>query len=193
MIAVENQEPQATFVIDLVNAHRQNEIEVALLAASASENDKSKLFPGNAAFFKERVKKLGWDDLPIVPMPGIFGLSYIDFCFFVGDNEAFERDVDALWQVIAPNVPQKPSDHLADGQQLNDETIQSYELSKWRNTWCDVISAYSHIHAGRDIYVTNNTSDFQRKARSLANLGMEQIATPANVRNLIKRLEQVAK
>lgn len=190
MIEVENLGPQAAFVIDLVNAHRKGEFEVALLAASASENNRSKLFPGNAAFFKKRVKQLGWDDLPIVPMPGILGLSYFDFCFYVGDGEAFERDVDALWQVIAPNVLRKPSDHLADGQKLNDDMIQSRELAKWRNTWCDVISAYSHIHAARDLYVTNNTSDFQKKAPALAKLGMNHISTPTDALGLVEILRQ---
>jgi hypothetical protein len=62
---------------------------------------------------------------------------------------------------------------------LDDNAIQSEELSKWRNTWCDVISAYSHIHDGRDVFVTNNTRDFQKNSAALSRLGMTQIYTPA--------------
>ena len=189
VIEVEEGRSQASCVTDLVNAHRNGELEVALLAASASENTKSKLFPGNSGVFKRRVAQLGWDDLPLVPMPGIYGLSYWDFCFYVGDGEDFKRDMDALWQIIAPKMQSNPSDHLADVQTLDDNWIQSEALSKWRNAWCDVVSAYSHIHAGRDIFVTNNTRDFQKNADALALQGMENISTPAETRSLMEKLK----
>lgn len=179
IIEVEEHQPQAAAVIGLVKAHRRCEIEVALLAASASENMKSRRFPGNAIFFQKRILALGWQDLPIVPMPAIEGLSYWDFCYYVGDGEKFERDMDAIWCVIAPKIARNPAQHLPTGTKLTSETIQSKDLSKWRNTWCDVISAYSHIHEGRDVFVTNNTRDFQRNYSQLSHLGMRYIYTPA--------------
>lgn len=175
-------------MIDLVNRHRQGQFEVALLAASASENSKSKRFPGNANLFKDRVSALGWNDLPLVPMPGIFGLSYWDFCYIVGDGNKFKRDMDALWCVIAPKVPRSPSEHLPTGVSLTDGAIQSEELSKWRNAWCDVISAYSHIHDDRDVFVTNNTRDFQGNSEALSRLGMKHIFTPAETLSGLAKL-----
>lgn len=179
VIELEEQRPQAASVQSLVDAHRRQEIEVALLAASASENTKSKLFPGNAKLFFERVKALGLDDLPLVPMPAIVGLSYFDNAFWVSDAEEFERLKSALWAVMAPNVAIKPIDHLPEGQKLTDDAIQSEALSKWRNVWCDVISAYSHIHAKRDVFVTSNTKDFQKHREQLSKLGMAVILTPS--------------
>lgn len=179
VIEVEEDRPQAPHVVDLINCHRQGQFEVALLAASASENSKSKRFPGSAKLFQDRVSTLGWQDLPLVTMPGIPGLSYWDFCYYVDDGESFERDMDALWSVIAPKVPREPSEHLPFGALITDDAIQSEPLSKWRNTWCDVISAYSHIHDGRDVFVTNNTRDFQKNSEVLSRLGMKHIYTPA--------------
>ncbi len=190
IIEVEENRPQANHVNELISFHRMGRFEVALLAASASENNKSKRFPGNASAFKDRVAALGWQDLPLVPMPGVFGLSYWDFCYCVEDGEEFERDRDAIWQTIAPSVPREPVDHLAEGQKVTDETIQSEELAKWRNIWCDVISAYSHIHEGRDVFVTNNTRDFQKNAGKLFKLGMKHISTPAMA---LATIEQIAK
>lgn len=188
VIEVEEARPQCSDVLDLVALHRGGELEVSLLAASASENTKSRRFPGNAGLFRDRITALGWDDLPLVPMPAVFGLSYFDFCYWVGDGDAFDHDMDALWRIIAPRVQRKPADHLGDGVNLDDETVQSEGLSKWRNTWCDVISAYSHIHEGRDVFVTNNTKDFQRNADALAELGMKQICRPMDASNLISKL-----
>lgn len=179
VIEVEEDRPQAAHVVDLINRHRQGQFEVALLAASASENSKSKRFPGSAKIFKNKVSALGWQDLPIVPMPGITGLSYWDFCYYVDDGEKFERDMDALWSAIAPKVPREPSEHLIFGASMTDDLIQSEPLSKWRNAWCDVISAYSHIHDCRDVFVTNNTRDFQKNYEVLSRLGMKHIYTPA--------------
>ena len=179
VIEVEEDRPQAAYVTDLINSHRNGQFEVALLAASASENTKSKRFPGNAGIFLERVSALGWEDLPLVRMPCVWGLSYWNFCYYVGDGEKFERSMNALWYVIAPNIPRKPSEHLPPGMGMLDDTIQSEQLRKWRNTWCDVISAYSHIQEGRDIFVTNNTKDFQKNFEKLSELGMNHISTPA--------------
>ena len=186
VIEVEEHRRQATFVIDLVGRHRSGEFEVALLAASASENTKSKLFPGNAKLFKDRVAHLGWNDLPIVPMPAVWGLSYWDFCFYT--DATFEPKFDALWTAIVPTVPRKASDHLQMGQSLDVDSLQSEALAKWRNTWCDVMSAFSHIHAARDIFVTNNTSDFQRNMPKLSPLGMQNICIPEDARRLISSL-----
>ncbi|KRS11048.1 hypothetical protein XM53_18385 [Roseovarius atlanticus] len=178
VIEVEECRADAPTIIELVDHHRAGAAEVALLAASASENAKSKRFPGNSRLFQDRISLLGWSDLPLVPMPAIIGLSYIDFCYIVGDGDDFERKMDALWQVIAPNVNRHAVSYLKEGEKLTDDAIQSVELSRWRNTWCDVVSAYSHIAAGRDVFVTKNTKDFQRNAHKLARLGMEKICKP---------------
>jgi len=187
VIEVEECRPQATYVNELICCHRQKRVEVALLAASASENSKSKRFPGNAEVFKHRISELGWQDLPIVPMPAIIGLSYWNFSYLVGDDEVFKRDMDAIWRAIAPNIPREPSEHLPTGMQMTEVAIQSEALSRWRNTWCDVISAYSHIHDGRDIFVTNNTRDFQRNSDSLSRLGMKHICTPAEALDRVSK------
>lgn len=191
VIEVEEDRPQAHSVTDLIRLHRLERFEVALLAASASENTKSKLFPGNANVFKTRISALNWQDLPLVPMPSVIGLSYIDFSYIVEDGEKFKRDMDAIWRVIAPNIPRKPVDYLPEGMQLDDDTIQSEELSKWRNTWCDVISAYSHIHADWDVFVTNNTKDFQKNASALSKLGMKHISKPAAALATIEQIRSV--
>ncbi len=188
VIEVEEKQPQAAYVIDLINRHRKGQFEVALLAASASENMNSKRLPGNAEIFLKRVLALGWQDLPLVPMPAISDLSYWDNCYYVDDGDKFERDFDALWLVIAPNTPRKASEHLPLGMEMTGGAIQSEALSKWRNKWCDVISAYSHIKEGRDIFVTNNTRDFQRNFEKLSELGMKHICIPAETNATVVKI-----
>lgn len=125
VIEVEEQRAQAASVKALVEAHRQKKIDVALLAASASENTRSRTFPGNAHLFMDRLAKLGWQDLPLVPMPAIIGLCYINYAYIVGNEDEYEAQMDALRAVIAPNVKRNPTDHLIAGQILDDISIQS--------------------------------------------------------------------
>ena len=72
VIEVEENRSQAADVVDLINLHKRWRFEVALLPALASESSKSKQFPGSAEFFRDRVSALGWQNLPIVPMPGVW-------------------------------------------------------------------------------------------------------------------------
>ncbi|WP_286909141.1 hypothetical protein [Roseovarius sp.] len=178
IVELEQKQAQAPFILQLVEAHRSKQIEVALLAASASENARSKLFPGNAEVFKQKIAHVGLADLPLVPMPAIAGLSYWDFAYYVGDEENYEEQFGKLWEIIAPKVGREIADHLPEGHPIDDEAIQSERLAKWRNAWCDVMSAYCHIRYKRDCFVTNNTKDFQRNEPQLLRLGMQRILNP---------------
>lgn len=189
VIEVENDQPQANAVSDLVAAHRKGELKVAVLAASASENTKSKEMPQTATHFQDRLDNLGWSDLPLVPVPCVIGLIFIGSSFPIDDGPKFERKIDELWQIIAPSIPREPKDNFPDAMSIDDNWLQSKALSKWRNAWCDVISAYSHIHAKRDIFVTNNLKDFQKHSRKLASLGMKHISSADNTVSLITSLE----
>lgn len=190
VIEAENEGDQVASVLELVDLHRNGEIEVALFAASASENNRSKRFPGSAKEFKERIEKLGWSDLPLVPMPAIIGLSFFDFSYWVGDANEFKEKFDELWKIIAPNVDRDFRSHVATGPGLSDDdVIQSAELKKWRNTWCDVMTAYCHIREKRDLLVTLNTSDFQRRSTKLSALGMSNICEPKEALRFIRKLE----
>lgn len=186
VIEVEDDRAQAKDVVELIRLHRRGDIEVALLAASASENTKSQEFPKNATLFRDRIAKLGWESLPLVPMPCVIGLTYIGCTYIVKDAAEYKALVDALRSVIAPNLARRPHEYLGNGQTLDDGTIGSRELQRWRNYWCDVHSAYSHIKAGRDVFVTCNTRDFQKHRSKLAQLGMGCIVTPEEAVKLMR-------
>ena len=179
LIEIEDGRPQSNAVKALVEHHRSGLCDVALLATSASENSRSMRFPGNAALFQERIQKLGLDDLPILLAPGVWGLTYLDLAFWVDEKE-FEFLYPALWKAMFPKVNAEARSYLAIDETFDDEFIQSEALSSWRNRWCDVMSAYSHIYAKRDIFVTLNSRDFQKNGVQLAALGIGSILTPAD-------------
>ncbi|MFN4157658.1 MAG: hypothetical protein ACK4GO_04540 [Gemmobacter sp.] len=184
VIEVEEGRSQSSHVLALVDAHRRQRVNVALLAASASENTGSRVFPGSARAFLSRVERIGWHDLPIVLVPAIISLTFLDYSYIVNEEE-FPKQFDGVWSAMFPNFRRDPREHLAAGTALNDASIQSPTLCKWRNAWCDVMSAISHIDSQRDVFVTNNTRDFQRNATALAAFGMGRIETPENAAALL--------
>jgi len=113
---------------------------------------------------------LGWDDIDLVLGPAVTGLSYIGLCKLVDDR--FEVEVDALWHAMFPNIDRD----LPDG--TTQENLWSPQFKRWRNAWCDVHTVWTHINSGRDIFVTLNTSDFQRHAKQLGPHGLKRVMTP---------------
>lgn len=174
MIAVENGEPESAAIIELVQLHRSQVVDVGITTVSASESlSGSKRFPASALLFIERLNKLGWQDLTWVLGPGISSLSYIGFSKIVGESFTIERD--AIWGIIGGKQQQAlPSD-------LPEEKLHSAEYSGWRNVWCDVHTLWAHIDAKRDVFVTTNTKDFQNKAVQLKNVGLRSAMKPSEV------------
>lgn len=178
VIALENNEASSGAIRSLIGLHRAGQIEVALLAASASESTRSKTFPENGRLFSERIVALCLDDLPLVPVPGVTSLTYLSPHTVLVDGAEFERLTDALWRTMFPKISKNPVDYLPLGQKLTDELIWSTEFKPWRNKFCDVITAYSHIASGRDILVTTNTDDFQSNRNALEALGLRAVLKP---------------
>jgi hypothetical protein len=146
-------------------------ISVGLTTVSASENlAGSKEFPGSAEQFRERIDRLGWSDLDLVLGPMVFGLTYWGLSKWVSND--FDAQSDRIWQILFPNIARAlPSE-------LRDEELRSPKWKKWRNAWCDVHTLWTHIDAGRDVLVTSNTKDFQRKAEALEAIGLRCVQTP---------------
>ena len=169
----------------LVELHRSGACEVSVLATSASENLRgSRTLPGSYDLFRKRLEALGWSDLSAEPTLFAVGLTSIGSSKIAGDYE--HTLIDALWRIIAPNVERDPRRHCPPLLVSDEDWIASKDLAKWRNTWCDVHSVHSHISAGRDVFVTTNTTDFQRNADSLALLGLRRIALPKEAVALVE-------
>ncbi len=170
VIAVENNEPSAKAIRKLIGLHRENAIEVALLATSASENlSKMAGFPATYSKFSARIDEIGWADLPVLLTPGVIGLTFIGRCFIV-DSNRYNKLSNDLWETIFQNFPRNPKDYSEDSSERDQR--------RWRNAWCDVHSLYTHVHFKRDCFVTLNTNDFQNKEGHLKELGSGEILTP---------------
>ncbi|WP_171174568.1 hypothetical protein [Ruegeria sp. HKCCD8929] len=178
VIAVEKQDADSRYIKKIISLHNQGVHEVGLVATSASESLRgSKSLPASTNDFFERIEKLGWGNLPIVPTPAAWGMTYWSFGFW--PDEDADATIDKLWRLIAKaRVPKDVAEFRNTHEIPEDVPISSAPFSKWRNSWCDVYSAYAHMHAERDFFITTNTRDFQKNADKLAEVGFREALTP---------------
>ena len=178
VISAENGDDNACSVEQLIKYHRAKVIEVGITTVSASENlEGTKTFPASAKQFKSRLEKLGWDDLKFVLGPCVVGLTYIGMCKTVDEN--FKNEINKIWNVIGGNLQRNfPLN-------TSSEVLASHKYKKWRNVWCDVHTIWTHINAERDVFVTANTKDFQKKFLELQPLGLRKVCTPKEALNCL--------
>ena len=179
IVAIEEDRPAATAIRQLVNAHAQGRIDVALVAISASERQRAGEIE-NFDIFRERLARLKLDHLSLLMPIAYFDLTFWDWSFF--SNEAMIELEAKIHHVLFPNraslppegTPQLPHDQRPD------------EYWKWRNRKCDVLALWSHIYAGRDVFLTSD-ANFRKvsKLPALIALGAGRIEDLADAHALI--------
>jgi hypothetical protein len=96
-----------------------------------------------------------------VPTPGVWGLTFWGNSIYV-DPQDYQRKKSEIWSAMFPGTPEDYGDFLRKSGLPPNTALHSADVSKWRNEWCDVHSAYSHLAAQRDFFVTLNSSDFEK-------------------------------
>lgn len=176
MIAVERREPQKEYVDRLVARHRAQLIDVAITTVSASEAlPVSKSFPMTTEQFTLRIKSVGLNDLTLLQGPAVWGLSHWGHSIY--PPQSFGEDRLKIWKALFPKISAEYP------VAIKGNLVSPRELSKWRNRWCDVHTLWTHIHYGREVFVTSNRKDFQRKQIELEKLGAGNILTPEEASN----------
>ena len=168
--------PEAESVEILVGLHRIGAVDVGILATSASESLAGGIFPANIQKFHERINEIGWGGLPIVKTMATYDLTFWDHAFLAPDDA--EELPRRIWDVLPEkSIPYDVEEFKTLKGLADDLELSSREYRIWRNKWCDVHSAYAHIHSNRDVFVTSDTH-FLNKKVELAELGMRVILTP---------------
>lgn len=166
VIAFENKEKeseklQGHAVAKLLEAHDRGMIDVAVTAVSAAEFPNVVLENDTFKKFTERLSKIGLHNKDVVMAPAVWDRSFIGQSFIQGPEEVslYEKIRD----IIAPSL-RNPS-KLTDRNRTN--------------KFCDVGTLHAHIASGRDVFVTANLKDFQKKIDKLKELAPLVILSPA--------------
>jgi hypothetical protein len=174
----ENREPKAGCLHSLVAKHDAGEIEVRLVATSASERQRSGPYLANFSEFQARIEALGLGHLPVLRPILLLDVSDLDRAILAGPEDI--ALLERIHGVLFPGQSYDLQDALVttEGQADPEKAHQ-----KWRNRQLDVHVLWCHLHYGGDIFVTSDT-DFFKKQAALAKLGATRILRPCEAARL---------
>ncbi|MEX2109831.1 MAG: hypothetical protein WD802_04450 [Gemmatimonadaceae bacterium] len=161
LIDMEEDRPAADSLRTLVAAFRGGQLDLAVPAIAASENQRGELIT-NFAQFQHRLDSLDLSDVNLLHPMAYWDVTFFDHCIYP-DEDAIELE-RRIHAIVHPKI--------------EFEAQGASSLTKWRNAKCDVQAMWSHIHNGRDYFVTSD-ADFLSKASALASLGAGAIVTPS--------------
>ena len=179
LIDIEKNRPGAAAVRMLADAHAAGKADVAVIAMSASENQKNGQLLCNFEEFQTYLATLDLAHLNIVNPMMHWDISFWDHCFWPDDAMLdLERKIHSI---LFPKMQFSWEDYCRD---KGIDRSSTPSVDPWRNHKCDVQAIWSHIHSQRQVFVTGDRN-FHRKKVSLIGLGAGRIEYPDDARSLL--------
>lgn len=103
LIDLSEKRDSASYIWELIEAHRKNHVSVAFVAVSASERQKGDYFLPSYGDFIDHLKTIGVEDVPKISGLAYNDISYWDHALYPSDESVeLERKIH---EVLFPNLP----------------------------------------------------------------------------------------
>ena len=164
LIDLEDNRPDARHIRALIAAWKKSQIELAIVAVSASENQLSGKASQDFGAFEAKVDAIGLTGVQHLLPLAIWDVFYWDHALWSSpEMQALEQRIRAI---LFPGIATAPPANVN-------------ENSVWRNHMCDVLVAWSCIHHGWESLVTRDKNFHDHKVE-LAVLGLREVLCPAD-------------
>jgi len=164
IIDLEENRPAAGALRTLIAAWKNKELDLAVVAVSASENQPSGIASGSYKVFERKLNGVGLAGAHELMPLAIWAVFYGDHAIWSSpEMEALESKIRT---VLFPGIPT-----------VAPTNIEGY--SKWRNEMCDVLVAWSCVHHDWPHLVTRDRN-FHDPRTELVALGLTEILYPAD-------------
>lgn len=162
IIDLEENRPDSKYLKQLIAAWRGNDIDLAVVAVSATENQPGGEINRSYSQFEEKILRAGLSDATELLPLAIWDVIYWDHALWSDyEMEKLSDDIrDALFPGISLSAP-----------------ADEKEERIWRNKLCDVLVAWCCIFHGWDVLVTRD-SNFHNKKDALLKLGIKDVLFP---------------
>ena len=158
----ENEKPAAGHLQSVIEAHRADDLELAVAQITASENQPEHE-PASWEAFEGLLDRAGISDARLLPTIYRWGIGFWGKGLWTSEETAeLERQIGAV---------------LFPGFDLDDTT----NWRRWVNRLCDVLTVWAHIWHKADVLLTNDAR-ILRKRDALGGLGAAQIEAPGESR-----------
>ena len=167
IIDLEENRPDSIYLKKLIFRKRNKEIELMVVAISASENQPGGRESNNFDEFLLKLEAANLQDVEIILPMAYWDVAFWDKAIWADAPGAEELEVK-IHNILFPGTPiEKPK-------------IADYSEKKWRNNKSDVQIAWSHIYHGQDILVTRD-ENFHKNADALRSIGLKKIIRPKEI------------
>ena len=164
IIDLEENRPDAHHVRTLIGAWKNGQIELAVVAVSASENQPSGIASHDFGVFETKLNNVGLAGVHHLLPLAIWDVFYWNHVLWSSaEREALASKIRGL---LFPGIPATPPTNVN-------------ENSVWRNHMCDVLVAWSCIHHQWECLVTRDRNFHDHKVELVA-LGLREILYPAD-------------
>jgi hypothetical protein len=176
----ENRQPKAGCLRALLAKHDAGDIDVRLVATSASERQQRGPYLENFGQFRDRLAVLGLGHLELLAPICVVDVSYLDWCIVAGPEDI--ALLERIHSVLFPGHAFDLQDALASAGTNADPAVIE---GKWRNHALDVDALWCHLHYDGDIFVTSDTDFLKPYGRGdLAQFGPIRILHPCDAARL---------
>jgi hypothetical protein len=172
----EDRQPEAGCLRALLARHDAGDIDVRLVATSASERQQNGPYLENFGQFQARLADLGLGHLELLAPIAVADVSYLDWCILAGpDDIALMKRIHS---VLFAGHSFDLQEALAAAAGQADPAVTE---QKWRNRELDVQALWCHLRYDGDIFVTSDDGFFKKlKREPLANVGATRILRPCD-------------
>ncbi len=164
IIDLEENRPNAEHVRSLVSTWKNRRLKLAVVAVSASENQRGGIASRDFAAFETKLDNAGLAGVHHLLPLAIWDVFYWDHALWSGDE--MERLEAEIRGILFPNIQATPPADIN-------------ENSRWRNQLCDVLVAWSCIYHKWDCLVTND-KNFHDQKHELKQAGLRKVLYPVD-------------
>ena len=175
LIALEKNESEAPYIKKLIAMHDDKKVIIRVVGIGASERLPGGTYAANFDEFKKRIAAVGLAHVEILQPISYWDITFWDWGIWSDDQMIqLERKIHG---VLFPNIE---FDYALFYQRKGLNPSSKEIDRRWRNAKCDVLTIWSHIYYGGDIFVTNDIPAFLRKTKKarLIAVGAGDILTP---------------
>lgn len=162
IIDLEENRPDAGALRRLITAWKSNQLELAVVAIGASENQLSGTVSPSYSDFEHKLHNVGLAEAHEILPLALWDVFYYDHALWPS-TEMIELESEVR-SILFPGIDTVPPTDIRAN-------------SKWRNKMCDVLVAWSCIYHKFPRLVTRD-SNFHNHSTELAALGLTEILNP---------------
>jgi hypothetical protein len=181
IIDLEKNNDTTPYLRKLIRMHEDREINLRVVAISASERKPDHTYASHFDEFKKRIAVVGLADVEILTPISYWGITFWDYSLWNGKTqEELERKIQGI---LFPTIELRYVDFCRK-RGLDSDDKKAWR--RWVNRKCDVLALWSHLWHDGDVFVTRDEHFHQKtkKARLIA-LGAGEILKPAEAVKLL--------